>query len=105
MATALGASFSCSAADLKAVQSLVGDAGLASTVCSRVDVAAAGTPMAAVLQHLAATAAGAAGLEAAAETGHSVNTSFLLFSGYLVFMMQAGFALVSPRPGPHHMRA
>ena len=27
-----------------------------------------------------------------------INTSFVLNSGYLVFMMQLGFALVSPQP-------
>lgn len=29
------------------------------------------------------------------ETNYSLNTELLLFSGYLVFLMQAGFVMVS----------
>jgi hypothetical protein len=99
------APFACSAADLQAVTALVADPAIAATVCSRVDVAGAGSPVAAVLRHLAASAAGPGGEAAVDEVQHSTNTMFLLFSGYLVFMMQAGFALVSPRAGRAQRRS
>ncbi|GBF92579.1 ammonium transporter [Raphidocelis subcapitata] len=86
----------CSPADLKAVTGLVGDPGLAGAVCSSVDVAGAASPLAAVLQHLAAAAAAAAAAPSDSDREQSAATdaSFMLLSGYLVFMMQAGFAVL-----------
>jgi hypothetical protein len=88
--------FTCSPEDLKAVTDLVGS-GLAAPVCSSVNVAAAGSPLAAVLQHLAAAASAPVALNP--EQSAATDAAFMLFSGYLVFMMQAGFAVVRGRPG------
>jgi hypothetical protein len=71
------------------VQDLVGDQNLATIICSSYDVAGKGA-QAAVLQYLAQSSSSANALE----TNNSLNTLFLLFSGYLVFIMQAGFAMV-----------
>lgn len=83
--------FTCSPEDLKAVTDLVGS-GLAAPVCSSVNVAAAGSPLAAVLQHLAAAASAPVALNP--EQSAATDAAFMLFSGYLVFMMQAGFAVL-----------
>ncbi|KIZ07862.1 Ammonium transporter 1 member 3 [Monoraphidium neglectum] len=83
------ATLACSPDDLSAVAKLVG-AAAAADVCAAVDVAAAGSPLAAVLRHLTAASAAAkpAAAAAAAEQAHSTDVVFILFSGYLVFLMQ-----------------
>jgi hypothetical protein len=85
------ATLACSPDDLSAVAKLVG-AAAAADVCAAVDVAAAGSPLAAVLRHLTAASAAAkpAAAAAAAEQAHSTDVVFILFSGYLVFLMQVG---------------
>jgi hypothetical protein len=85
---AMGA-FECSAADLTGVRELVGDYRIAQIVCSSFDVAKEGVQTS-VIKYLAKSAG-----PSVLETNNSINTEFLLFSGYLVFLMQAGFAMVS----------
>ncbi len=81
---------SCSPVDLVAVRGIVGDVpGLAERVCASVSIAEAGGPQAAVLRYLAQSSA-----PASLDLSHSMNVQFTLFSGYLVFIMQAGFAMV-----------
>lgn len=82
-------SFSCDAAQLAGVTELVGNDSLAQHVCHQFDVANKGA-QAAVLQYLAQSSS-----TSVIETNHSINTAFILFSGYLVFIMQCGFAMVS----------
>lgn len=89
--------FACSPTDLKAVQNLVGDAGVAADLCAHIDVAAAGSALTAVLRYLASQPEHrdpAHGSVSPVEGSYSLNTVFLLFSGYLVFLMQAGFAML-----------
>eukprot|EP00775_Hariotina_reticulata_P011461 gene11461-11607_t len=81
--------FDCSAGELATVQELVGDKQLATIICAGYDVAGKGA-QAAVLQYLAQSSSSSTTLE----TNNSLNTLFLLFSGYLVFIMQAGFAML-----------
>ncbi|KAI8475975.1 MAG: putative amt protein [Monoraphidium minutum] len=89
-----GGGFSCSPANLAAIRNMVG-AGPAAEICSSMDVAALDRPLTAVLRFLAAQQPerGAAAA-AAAEDAYALNTVFVLFSGYLVFLMQAGFAML-----------
>lgn len=78
--------FSCSTKDAASVLALVGDdnADAVQSICAKYDVASLGATTA-VLKHLMASQAA------------GINASFVLFSGYLVFLMQAGFALVSSK--------
>lgn len=85
----VGGGFECSVADLTGVRELVGDYRTAEVICSRFDVAKEGVQTA-VIKYLAKSAG-----PSILETNHSMNTEFLLFSGFLVFLMQAGFAMVS----------
>eukprot|EP00879_Flechtneria_rotunda_P018566 GHRR01019481.1.p1 GENE.GHRR01019481.1~~GHRR01019481.1.p1 ORF type:complete len:451 (+),score=88.92 GHRR01019481.1:262-1614(+) len=78
----------CSPDDLVAVHNLVGDAATAATICTAYDVATL-SPQAAVIRFLVSNNG-----PGVLETSYSVNTQFLLFSGYLVFLMQAGFAML-----------
>eukprot|EP00878_Enallax_costatus_P031400 GHUV01034339.1.p2 GENE.GHUV01034339.1~~GHUV01034339.1.p2 ORF type:complete len:116 (+),score=6.74 GHUV01034339.1:207-554(+) len=84
-----GTAFSCSAAQLASVAQLLGDQTRAEQVCSRFDVGSSGAQTA-VLQYLAQSSS-----TSILETNSSLNTAFILFSGYLVFVMQCGFAMVS----------
>jgi hypothetical protein len=84
--------FECSAADLTSVRELVGEYRIAQIICARFDVGREGVQTS-VLKYLAKSAG-----PNILETNHSVNTEFLLFSGFLVFLMQAGFAMVSSVP-------
>lgn len=81
--------FECSVADFASVRELVGEYRLAEIICANFDVGTDGVQTA-VIKYLA-KAAGPSILE----NSHSINTQFLLFSGFLVFIMQAGFAMVS----------
>lgn len=83
-------SLECSPTQLASVRELVGNMQIAETVCSRYNVSGEGGAQSAVLKYLAQSSG-----PSALETNNSVNTLFLLFSGYLVFLMQAGFAMVS----------
>ena len=83
--------FSCAPDQLAAVADLLGgQATTASTVCSSFNVSAVGAD-GAVLRYLAKQAS--SGLTAD-EAVYGLNVTFVLFSGYLVFMMQGGFAMV-----------
>eukprot|EP00878_Enallax_costatus_P025329 GHUV01027097.1.p1 GENE.GHUV01027097.1~~GHUV01027097.1.p1 ORF type:complete len:471 (+),score=64.51 GHUV01027097.1:207-1619(+) len=83
-----GTAFSCSAAQLASVAQLLGDQTRAEQVCSRFDVGSSGAQTA-VLQYLAQSSS-----TSILETNSSLNTAFILFSGYLVFVMQCGFAML-----------
>lgn len=83
------AAFSCSATQLASVAQLLGDETRAQHVCSTFDVGTNGAQTA-VLQYLAQSAS-----SSILETNSSLNTAFIIFSGYLVFIMQCGFAMVS----------
>lgn len=84
----VGGGFECSVADLTGVRELVGDYRTAEVICSRFDVAKEGVQTA-VIKYLAKSTG-----PSILETNHSMNTEFLLFSGFLVFLMQAGFAML-----------
>jgi hypothetical protein len=71
------------------VRELVGEYRTAEIICSKFDVGKEGVQTA-VIKYLAKSAG-----PSILETNHSINTEFLLFSGFLVFLMQAGFAMVS----------
>jgi hypothetical protein len=105
--------FSCTAANLGAVVRIVGP-DAAPRVCAAVDVPAAGSAANAVMRWMAGqvAAGGAAGggggggagdaaalaaAAAAADVARGLDTAFILFSGFLVFLMQAGFAMVRRR--------
>ena len=88
----------CSPADLEAVMNLTGDDSVAATVCATYDVASLG-PQSAMIRYLASPTNSAGGLQ----LGFSINTMFMLFSSYFVFIMQAGFALVR-NADSRHMR-
>ena len=87
MPSSLG--FSCSPEQLQAVQDFVGDGNAAADVCSRYDVETLGAQRA-VFRYLAQSKE-----QGDIDLQNSINTVFVLFSGYMVFLMQAGFALVS----------
>jgi len=86
MPTSLG--FSCSPEQLQAVQDFVGDGNAAADVCSRYDVETLGAQRA-VFRYLAQSKE-----QGDIDLQNSINTVFVLFSGYMVFLMQAGFALL-----------
>jgi hypothetical protein len=69
------------------VLDLVQDSATAQLVCSRFDVGRLG-PQTAVISHLASS-------RKPDQNSNSLNVQFLLFSAYLVFIMQSGFAMVS----------
>lgn len=78
----------CSPSQLAGVLDLVQDRATAQAVCDRFDVGRLG-PQAAVISHLA-------GSRRSEQNTNSINVQFLLFSAYLVFIMQSGFAMVRP---------
>lgn len=78
----------CSPSQLASVLDLVQDSTTAQAVCDRFDVGRLG-PQAAVISHLA-------GSRRSEQNSNSLNVQFLLFSAYLVFIMQSGFAMVRP---------
>ena len=83
----------CSASDLAGLLQLSLSQGATQAICSTIDVRTVGVDKA-VLQYLARTAGlGASAFKASDST--SLDVVFLLFSGFLVFLMQAGFAMVS----------
>lgn len=84
----------CSAQTAQAVQDLVGDPVLAARVCSGSNVTET-DPLRAVVQYLVRNGAQAVSPAEPSGTSHGLDAAFLLFSGYLVFLMQAGFAMVS----------
>jgi hypothetical protein len=84
--------FECSVAQLASVRELVGEYRIAETICAKYDVATEGVETS-VIKYLAKSTG-----PSILETNHSINTEFLLFSGFLVFLMQAGFAMVSAAP-------
>ncbi len=89
--------FSCSPGELSEVLSALGDLAAAQTACSRYNVTDIGA-MKAAMRYLASPSLGVA------EANYSLNVMFLLSSSYLVFIMQAGFALVSRKGAPSSTR-
>lgn len=79
--------YACSQAQLAGVQGIVADSSIATQICEQYDVATVG-PQAAVLRYLTAS-------QQAQQQGNSIDVQFILFSSYLVFLMQSGFAMVS----------
>jgi len=79
---------SCTAQQLQAVTDLVGEEATATAICNSYDVGSLGV-QAAVLRYLANAQSSTSSMQ---KTPHIY---FILFSGYLVFIMQAGFAMVS----------
>jgi hypothetical protein len=87
-----GLGFSCSPELLQQIQDLVDDDHVSADICGRYDVETLGAQRA-VFRYLAQSQD-----QSSLEVQHSLNTLFVLFSGYMVFLMQAGFALVSLAP-------
>ncbi|KAI8468134.1 MAG: putative amt protein [Monoraphidium minutum] len=87
----------CSAAFLSELQNLLGTAKIAADVCQTVAGASTMKPLDAALRYLASRPQqrSNAGGVTPGDTGDTLNIVFLLFSGYLVFLMQAGFAMLS----------
>jgi hypothetical protein len=80
---------SCTTEQLAGLRQLVGEASVAASICKAYNVTELGVQGAAI-RYLAANSS-----TNSADEALSLNTAFVLFSGYLVFLMQAGFALVS----------
>lgn len=77
---------SCTPSQLASVLELVQDSTTAQAVCDRFNVGSLGA-QAAVISYLS---------RRSQQSTNSLNIQFLLFSAYLVFIMQSGFAMVRP---------
>lgn len=83
--------FSCTPSQLANVTALVGgDANAAAAVCGSQNVAAVGPQNAVITWTVGMLSTQQ---ESIAEVAYGLDTSFVLFSSYQVFVMQAGFAL------------
>lgn len=83
------ATYACSVQDAAKVSAIVGDS-IAAQICKTQDVAATGAE-GAVLRYLASKPT------VEALQNQAADITFVLFSAYLVFLMQSGFAMVSLR--------
>jgi hypothetical protein len=102
--------YSCSAADYRVILLVVEQAATAALICSTQPVDQIGTNLA-ILKHSwaqvetakveaeYARAASATTAHDIKEAKHALDVVFLLTAGYLVFIMQAGFAMVRPSLG------
>jgi hypothetical protein len=81
--------YSCTTEQLASLRQVVGDISAVANICKGYNVTELGE-QAAAIRYLAAGSS-----NNSVEEALSLNTLFVLLSAYLVFIMQAGFALVS----------